>query len=193
MWSRPFGALAAIRTALPPNLRTPMLLAMLAIGICVGCGSPAKGVTFHDSSTARVEMALKVQIPSSATDIAVADLGDMVDSLIPNDEWLAYVTGYYRGGPHELGPRFTDDNALPPACHAALRAGIRLQAWEAEHEIPYLDTETAALRTVYVVPDLPTGAGVPAVGAQAAAGELTGRAVDGPPAISASTRLLRRC
>lgn len=96
---------------------------------------------------------LHITFPASATNIVGAE--HSVSFLMPNDQWRAYVAGYYPDTP--LRPFPVKELNAPLECIPAVRAGVKLVIWSAGDDIPYKDTDQTMFRSISVTPDCEPG------------------------------------
>lgn len=132
-------------------------LAVLVVLAVAGCNE--KDVHVQNDDWANPELALKVSVPASATDVAKG-LGSgndgyayKIDFLMPNDEWRDYLTTYYPNSIRQSTLARNNEGLIPAACTRAFRDGVTFRAWVAEDTIPYFNSDKSSTRHVSVLTD----------------------------------------
>lgn len=146
------------------HVRALRALLALAVVFVVGTGTSCSKKDLHiqNDDWANPELALKVAVPASATDVTKGLGGGTesyaysIDFLMPNDQWRNYLQRYYPNGIQQSPLTYTP-GTVPAECVQAFRGGVKLQAWVAGDDIPYFDSGTPARRHVSAIPDCKPG------------------------------------
>ncbi|MCB9439390.1 MAG: hypothetical protein H6523_03960 [Mycolicibacterium sp.] len=103
---------------------------------------------WHGDETSDPEYVLKIEIPSSATDIDKQfdpAIAYDIKFLMPDDQWRSYATKYYSADKLTAKPLAGEE--IPPVCLA--REGMALTQWSASGGIPYLNASDATARRFF--------------------------------------------
>lgn len=134
------------------------MLAVLLLAACAACEIKSP----FGEDWAKPDVALKIQIPASATDVVKTiepstGMAYAVEFLMPNDQWRSYIAKYYPGQTFSRFP-YTKEYFIPTPCVDAARTGVIMTEWIIEgDDIAYFHTGKTAHRFVSITPDCKPG------------------------------------
>lgn len=143
----------------PSRRKFPRLVSSAVLVALSVAGCNEKDLHVQNDDWANPELALKVSVPESATDVAKG-LGSgndgyayKIDFLMPNDEWRGYLASYYPNSIRQSKIARNNEGLIPAACTRAFRDGVTFRAWVAEDRIRYFDSDKSSTRHVSVLTD----------------------------------------